>query len=375
MEWKTLQIASPENITETGLPISRPLFSRSRTTVDMTEDVTERKRPEITDPYPWPSIEADACLLLVGDVNLQNREDPSSAFRHVEETLSEADVLYGNLEGCLFEPGDDDIPKKDRWQHSEERMIEGITSAGFDVLGGANNVMYGEEAVGNTIRVLEREGIHYCGVGTDRAAAREPAVVTKHGVTVGFVQRTARYYGTEALATERSPGVAAFDPEDEENLDEIEANVASLRSEVDVLVFSYHLRDAETTETKPYQRELARRVIDAGADLVFGDGAHVNQGVELYRGRPVFHCIGQFAFDWAEMEHRRDGLLLRAHVTGDHLSRLSFVPVYRDENNDVYLAPPDSTEGRRQLDEIRSLSPVAPFTVTETEAVISLPNR
>jgi len=341
----------------------------------VTEDTSQRESLEITDPYPWPSVDADACLLLVGDVNLQGRDDPPGAFRHVKETLSEADVLYGNLEGCLYRPGEDDIPKKAKWQHSEERMIEGITAAGFDVLGGANNVMYGKAAVKNTIQVLEREGIRYCGVGENLTAAMEPAVITRNGITVGFIQRTARYYGSEQFATEASPGVAAFDPEDEEALDEIEADVAALRPEVDVLIFAHHLRGTETTEVEPYQRELYHRVIDAGADLVFGDGAHVNQGIELYRGRPVFHCIGQFAFDWPEMEHRRDGLLLRAHVTGGELSRVSFVPVYRDRNNDVYLANLRSPEGQRQLEELRELSPDAPFSVTGTEAVISLPDR
>jgi len=75
------------------------------------------------------------------------------------------------------------------------------------------------------------------------------------------------------------------------------------------------------------------------------------------------------------MEHRRDGLLLRAHVTGGELSRVSFVPVYRDRNNDVYLANLRSPEGQRQLEELRELSPDAPFSVTGTEAVISLPDR
>lgn len=309
--------------------------------------------------------------MMVGDVNLQGRNEPAGAFRHVRETLTEADVLYGNLEGCLYEPGEDDIPGKAKWRHSEEDMIDGITAAGFDVLGGANNVMYGTAAVRNTIRTLEREGIAYCGVGDDVAAAREPAVVTRNGVTVGFVQRTARYYSPEQFATATSAGIAAFNPEDEGAIEEIVADVAALRADVDLLVFAHHLRGTETTEVESYQRELARRVIEAGADIVIGDGAHVNQGIERHEGRPIFHCIGQFAFDWPEMAHRRDGLLIRAHVTDGELVRLSFVPVYRDENNDVFLARPESPSGRKQLAAIEELSSTPPFTRTETEAVVS----
>ena len=337
------------------------------TTTDPGTDGTEP-----ADPYPWPAVEADACVQIVGDVNLQNRDDPAGAFRHVRETLAEADVRYANLEGCLFRPGEEDIPGKDRWRHSDEEMIDGVLAAGFDVVGCANNVTYGEEAIENTMRVLDRAGISRTGIGEDLESAREPAVIETNGITLGFLQRTARYYGPEQWATPNSTGVAAFDPDEEGAIETIAADVFDLASTVDVTVFSHHLRKSNTTEIEPYQRELARRVIDAGADLVFGHGAHLNQGIEFYRGRPILHCIGQFAFDWPKTAHKRDGLLLRAHVTDGELSRLSFVPVYRDEENDVYLAGPESPEGKRQLEELRELSEDGSFTVEGVEAVLSL---
>jgi len=317
-----------------------------------------------------PPVEADASLTIVGDVNIQNRREPADALRHVEETLAAADVLYGNLEGCLFRPGDDDLPNKAGWSHSDERMVEGLTSAGFDVVGCANNVTYGDDAIENTMRVLEREGIRYCGVGEDLAAARGPAVVTKNGVTVGFLQRTARTHEPDQAATPNSSGVAAFDPDDEADLDAIQSAVEELHSAVDVVVFSHHVRQTTTTEAEPYQRELAERVIDAGADLVFGHGAHVNQGIERYEGRPIFHCIGQLAFDWPRAEPYRNGLLLRAHVTDGSLGRVSFTPLRRDEHNDVRLAPPASPAGREQIDELLELSSPDVFEVDDAEATI-----
>ena len=33
---------------------------------------------------------------------------------------------------------------------------------------------------------------------------------------------------------------------------------------------------------------LARRYIDAGADLVIGSHPHVLQGIEYYKGKPIF---------------------------------------------------------------------------------------
>lgn len=328
----------------------------------------------ISDPYPWPSVDADTTMLLVGDNNLQNRTDPPSAYRNVSATLAEADLLYGNLEGCLHRPGDNDIPDKDRWQHSDERRVNALTAAGFDAVDGANNVNYGAEAVINTVAVLEEAGIAHCGLGADLTAARAPAVVSHRGTTFGFLQWTARYYGEEPVATESSAGVAAFDPDEGESvLTDIAADVAALASEADVTVFSHHIRRNDP-EIELYQRELAHRVIDAGADLVFGHGAHLNQGVELYDGRPILHCIGQFTFDWPKTRHKRDGLVARVHVTDGDIARLALVPVYRDGNNDVYLAGPDTPEGSRQLRAVADLSPdPVLFDVEGPEAVFDLP--
>ncbi|HZI55476.1 MAG TPA: CapA family protein, partial [Verrucomicrobiae bacterium] len=83
-----------------------------------------------------------ACL-LAGDINIQQRSDPRSVFANIHETLTAADILYGNLEGCLYRPGENDIPVKKFWQHSDVSMILALMSAGFDAVGCANNVMFG----------------------------------------------------------------------------------------------------------------------------------------------------------------------------------------------------------------------------------------
>lgn len=34
-----------------------------------------------------------------------------------------------------------------------------------------------------------------------------------------------------------------------------------------------------------------RSAIDAGADIVFGNGPHVLRGIEFYKGRPIFYSL------------------------------------------------------------------------------------
>jgi len=43
-----------------------------------------------------------------------------------------------------------------------------------------------------------------------------------------------------------------------------------------------------------FARDFARRCIDEGADIVVGHGPHFTLGVELYKGKPIFHSLGDF---------------------------------------------------------------------------------
>src|SRR2546428_14044766 len=44
------------------------------------------------------------ALMLTGDINLMNVSDPQVPFARVKDTLRQADVLFGNLECCFYEP-------------------------------------------------------------------------------------------------------------------------------------------------------------------------------------------------------------------------------------------------------------------------------
>jgi hypothetical protein len=50
--------------------------------------------------------------LLTGDVNISNRSNSDSVFGLIKPLLTKSDILYGNLEGCLYKSGENDIPEK-----------------------------------------------------------------------------------------------------------------------------------------------------------------------------------------------------------------------------------------------------------------------
>jgi poly-gamma-glutamate capsule biosynthesis protein CapA/YwtB (metallophosphatase superfamily) len=65
----------------------------------------------------------------------------------------------------------------------------------------------------------------------------------------------------------------------------------------------------------PYEREpssedraKARFAVDCGADAVVGHHPHIIQPFEIYRGRPIFYSVGNFAF--GSGNSRAEGLLV-----------------------------------------------------------------
>ena len=47
-----------------------------------------------------------ASMILTGDVNLMHVEDAAIPFARVQESLRAADIVFSNLECCLYDPPD-----------------------------------------------------------------------------------------------------------------------------------------------------------------------------------------------------------------------------------------------------------------------------
>ena len=361
-------------------------------------------------PWQWSGSYPNRAvqILLVGDINVQKRADPSAVFMHVRETLNRADLVYGNLEGLLVksEGPDKDIPDKSGWQHIGPEAVRALQAGNIGVVGVANNVAYGRENILKSIAVLDGNHILHTGGGANLHQAHEPAIITRKGVRFGFLQYTAKWYLEDhQIATASLPGVARIlsadgitvDPDD---LNRLREDIRHLRPMVDVLVVSSHNRDGlagranagapggtenragrrddlfspivlgkRFAEAEPYERELAQAAIEAGADVVYGHGSHVLQGVEIYQGKPILYCAGNFAMDWIRMRPNKEGMAVRIVADGKKLLRVSFVPLTRDADNDVVMLDPSGGEGERLVQKVKGLSSV-PLRIEGREVVL-----
>lgn len=335
-------------------------------------------------PRDAPAPDRPVELIIAGETNIQNRDDPVSAFANVRPLLDAADIRFLHLEGPLCEPSDDptapDIPHKVRWRHSDPAMVRALVEADIHAVSCASNVSYPRAAARRSAEVLGEAGIPHAGIGADMESARRPAIIERAGLRIGVLSYTSVFWPSEHAAEPGLPGTAviraatAYRPgrralempgappevvtwlEDGE-ADALAADIRALKQTVDLAILSCHWGVSGSPEPVAYQRQIARVAAEAGIDLVLGHHPHVLQPVEFVHGVPIFYSLGNFAFDWPKMHGRhRDGLLLRIQIARGAIGKIRVVPVMRDERNQIAALDPGAGDGARIIARLRELS-------------------
>lgn len=82
------------------------------------------------------------------------------------------------------------------------------------------------------------------------------------------------------------------------DLEEIAAVVRNASRLADYTLVTLHIHDRDGNGEVPSKAlvDLARGMIDAGADIFVGHGPHVLRGIEIYKGKPIFYSLGNFIF-------------------------------------------------------------------------------
>ena len=252
--------------------------------------------------------------MLVGDLILDEPE-PDRLFDCARSTLAQASVLAGHVEVPHTWRGKEnsrDVPAPP----ADPRNLEALGRAGFHVATLAGNHISdsGPNGIADTIEALHAQGIQTAGAGMNLAEARKPAVLNRGELRFGFLSYNC-VGPRESWATSAGPGCAyvrilthyelefaspggppnIFTFADPASLEELSNDVAQLRKHVDFLVVALHKGVTHSPSTLGmYERPVAKAAIDAGADIVVGHHAHILQAVEVYRGKPIFHGLGNF---------------------------------------------------------------------------------
>lgn len=165
--------------------------------------------------------------------------------------------------------------------------------AGIEVANQSNNHAYdqGPQGLLDSLDNLRAAGISPIGAGADQARALRPARFELHGWRVAVVGIDEVLDPLDEVAGPDRPGTAAGHDFGLAIRSIRRASVAS-----DLTVVMIHWGIELDTQPRGYQVTEAHRMIDAGADVIFGGHSHRLQPVETYRGRPIFYSLGNFVW-------------------------------------------------------------------------------
>ena len=166
---------------------------------------------------------------------------------------------------------------------------------------------------------LDDYGITHGGAGKNTTAAHKATLLKAGGVTVGILG-----YDTIAPATTRRRRHAGQRADDQGALKaDIKAapqGRGGRRDRVPALGRGVPRRPTGG------QRTLGHAAIDAGADLVIGNHPHWAEGMEVYKGKPIWYALGNFVFDQTWSEPTMEGITLELTFRGKELVQARMRP-------------------------------------------------
>ena len=281
-------------------------------------------------------------LALVGDVMLGRGVDGAlkdymrsgEPWGDALPVLDAADLRVINLECAIttHENRWNRTPKTFHFRADPSRAVEVLRAARIDACSLANNhtLDFEEEGLLDTLQYLDAAGIRHAGAGRNLEEAARPAILdAPDGEKVALLAFTDNEppfaAGVDRLGTNYLP--TSLEPE---VLDRVEAAIAGAREAgADTVLFSNHWGPNMVERPRDLFRRFARSVVNRGADVYYGHSAHVFQGVEVYRGKPILYDTGDFIDDYAVDERLRNdrSFVFRVLVEGGEFRRLELFPV------------------------------------------------
>jgi len=249
-------------------------------------------------PTSGPDTRGTLVIHGTGDVSL----DPSQiqAFRThgydwawsgLRGLFDRDDLTMVNLE-CPVTDIMDPAPKAFTFR-CDPQALPAARRAGVDVVSQANNHAYDQGPAGlmDSLDAIRAAGLASVGAGADESDALRAATFEVHGWTVAVVGIDQILDPPEQVAGPDKPGTAAG-----HDFGLALRAVRDAAASSDLVFVMIHWGVELEAQPRPYQGRQAHRLVDAGADVIFGAHPHVIQPLETYRGRPIFYSLGNFVW-------------------------------------------------------------------------------
>ena len=215
-------------------------------------------------------------------------------FDYVKPWFKKADLVIGDFEGTI---------SKDHYLagyplfNAPGEVMDAIKDAGYQVLDLAHNHILDSQLEGviSTAEAIEKAGITPIGVYTHEARDKAPLVIKEvNGIKVAFLAYSYGFNGIEEYISKEDYNNYLSDL----NEDKMKAEIERAEKEADITVVMPQMGIEYQLEPTEEQKILYHKMIDWGADLIFGGHPHVVEPAETVEKdgdkKLIIYSMGNF---------------------------------------------------------------------------------
>lgn len=279
-------------------------------------------------------------LLLGGDLMLGrgvnhyiNKEDYKYPFEQLIFLTKGADLFFVNLE-CSISPKDQIYSGRPKafYFRADPVAAKTLKYAGIDYVSLANNHALDSDYKGlaDTISILSKNDIHYSGAGKNINDAGNPAEIEKNGIKISVLSYCD--HQNDFAAKTNLPGINFVDITDDNLPEKLSDEVKILSSNSDHVIISFHWMPNWVDKISSYYRDLAKKLVDAGASIIWGHSPHHFLGVEWIGEKIIIYSAGDLVDDYAvNYKYRNDrSLLFNVTLNKNEIEKVSALPIELD---------------------------------------------
>ncbi len=224
----------------------------------------------------------------------------------IQAHLSAGGVVFTDLETAIHGAGDVVPTRAGEVLHAAPAsVIDCLRTLGVSLVATSNNHAWdlGTPGVLAALTALDARGLSHAGSGRnlDTATTAGFAGVGRGRVALVAAAAGAIREGAAATATRSGVNELRRDASQGLNTEDIARTLDAIRAArrgggAVIAYLHNHYWEADPAVTPEWQRDYARRCIDAGASIFVAHGPPLLQGIERYKGIPLLHGLGSFIF-------------------------------------------------------------------------------
>ena len=274
-----------------------PLWNSNATAVSQNSDSKEKN--SVTEQETSARIMANGDLLYHDIIYISAKKtdgtyDFHENFEYVKPWLKQADLVLGDFEGTV---------NKDHYLagyplfNAPGEVMDAIKDAGYQVLDLAHNHILDSqiEGVVSTADAIEKAGMTPVGVYTHESRDKAPLVIKEvNGIKVAILAYSYGFNGIEQSISQEDYNRYLSDLDE----DKMKAEIERAEKEADITIIMPQMGVEYQIEPTEEQKKLYHKMIDWGADIIFGGHPHVVEPAETVEKdgdkKLIIYSMGNF---------------------------------------------------------------------------------